>query len=145
MTTKTNLEQIILKAVSENIIRGQIELRAYLKNIGYDVPQATISRYLRKLKIIKVDNKYQNITPKSTEEILQIVRVDVSELGLIVVHTPPGHASSVAFFFDKNYVAPGQILGTIAGDDTILIIPRKKTDLPDILSLISSHTRLTDK
>lgn len=147
MTTKSELEQIILNAITHNTISGQLELKIYLKNIGHDIPQATLSRYLRKLKIIKVDNKYQVIAPASTQELLPIVRIDVSEIGLIVIHTPPGHASSVAFFVDKNYVAANShslIMGTIAGDDTILIIPKKKSDLPEILSLLSSHINMAN-
>lgn len=142
MIDKTTLEQAIVSIINNSPIGGQRELQDALTALGYEVPQATLSRYLRKLKIIKLDGKYQILPAPSLKNAFQILRIDISEIGLIVLHTLPGHANSVAFFLDQNHVADGTlspIMGTIAGDDTILIIPRKKNSIQDIIAIIEAH------
>lgn len=72
-----------------------------------------------------------------------ILHVDVSEFGLIIMHTYPGQASGLAYFLDKKYINKDNaikpnsgILGSIAGDDTILLIVRSKNDLSNVFAFL---------
>ena len=68
----------------------------------------------------------------SSLNIVNVIRSIVDARGLILVKTIPGHASSVAFIIDN--AGRYEIAGTIAGDDTILIIPRDNITLSQIHS-----------
>ena len=113
-----NIKQKRLNAI-ENIIRSEMirnqdELQRALSNKGFEVTQGTLSRDIRKLKIVKRhdgDNRYIYVLPA----------VEFSG-HLAVLKTPPGYAMAIASDIDR--IAPGEILATIAGDDTILVIPR---------------------
>ena len=112
----------------------QEELRDMLEAKGHDVNQSTISRDLRKIGAIKgTDNKSRTVyrlSEMSSESnfvgqsigdlILNITHND----SMIVIQTSPGSASLVARHLDIN--KPADILGTIAGDDTIFVAPSKE-------------------
>ena len=112
----------------------QEELRDMLEAKGHDVNQSTISRDLRKIGAIKgTDNKSRTVyrlSEMSSESnfvgqsigdlILNITHND----SMIVIQTSPGSASLVARHLDIN--RPADILGTIAGDDTIFVAPSKE-------------------
>ena len=118
-------------------IGTQDELLTVLAEKGYSLTQATLSRDLRFLKIGKVaDLKkgYIYFLPDSIENI-NARKIDISSdnfpingfvslkfsNNLGIIRTKAGYASSIASFIDIK--APYEIIGTIAGDDTILIIP----------------------
>jgi transcriptional regulator of arginine metabolism len=72
-----------------------------------------------------------------------VVNIQVSDYGLIVLQTHPGNASSLAYFIDRKYVAYNPqnptnsgILGSIAGDDTVLLIIKSKQDLEKVMGLL---------
>ena len=125
-----------------------MELQNLLEKNGYNVPQATLSRRLKKLKIAKVQGIYKLIDfslPRNP----QILNIKVSEFGSIVLHTHPGHAPSLAYIIDRKYVSFSPqdlskergILGTIAGDDTVLIVIRGKSDVKNVLNILSEEFR----
>jgi transcriptional regulator of arginine metabolism len=69
--------------------------------------------------------------------------MQVSDFGVIILHTHPGYASSLAYFFDQKYVDYTSkntknvgLLGTIAGDDTVALIVKSKADIQAIIALI---------
>ncbi|MDX5596187.1 MAG: hypothetical protein O7160_02400 [Wolbachia endosymbiont of Andrena labialis] len=69
--------------------------------------------------------------------------MQISDFGLIVLHTQPGQASSLAYFLDQKYVIYSLnnsknigIIGTIAGDDTVLLIIKSKAELNKVLQSI---------
>ncbi len=131
-----NAKEQRLKAICEIVhsekVRNQDDLLKGLKRKGFNATQATLSRDIKQLKIIKthdVDDQYiytlPEPTPAVSEEILMVsesLRIEFSG-NLAVLKTRPGYAMGIAFDIDAH--APQEILGTIAGDDTILIIPRE--------------------
>jgi transcriptional regulator of arginine metabolism len=112
--------------------RNHQDLCLALKNQGYIVTQSTVSRLLRKLGAVKGLNAqnesvYQlptKLSPALTmaTDFNQLVLSITHNEQLIVIHTTPGSANMIARVLDLNR-APCYILGTIAGDDTILVIP----------------------
>jgi transcriptional regulator of arginine metabolism len=143
---KTKRLLAIEKIIAETNISTQEELLKKLKGKGISCTQATLSRNLRQLGVGRIPNgkgryKYslsENIRSLSNSQVkLNIVPViqDIVEAkGLMVVKTIPGNASNTAFFIDG--AGRYEIAGTIAGDDTILLIPR------DGITLQQVHTCL---
>ena len=136
------LDEHILNIIQNFEIFEQRDLQEKLKDRNINIPQATLSRRFKKLKIVKVSGVYKVIELK--KHYLPIVlNAQVSDFGLIVLQTNPGQANSLAYFLDQKYVnySPADtknsgILGTIAGDDTILLIIRNKPDLDKVMGLI---------
>jgi transcriptional regulator of arginine metabolism len=122
----------------------QEELREMLESKGHDVNQSTISRDLRKIGAIKgTDNKGRTIYRLSeTASESTFVNQSVPDLitsishndSMIVIHTSPGSASLVARHLDMN--RPANILGTIAGDDTIFVAPSKEFTIKQTIAAI---------
>ncbi|MDD2436443.1 MAG: ArgR family transcriptional regulator [Massilibacteroides sp.] len=124
-----------LNAVREIIrthsIESQEELLRLLNEKGYLTTQATLSRDIRQLKIVKTHengNYVYRFPGNVVAQQAQNRQTQSSRLlefsgNLAVVKTPPGYAMGIASDIDRH--APAEILGTIAGDDTILIIPRE--------------------
>lgn len=122
----------------------QEELRDMLDSKGHDVNQSTISRDLRKIGAIKgTDNKGRTVYRLSEmsgeatfvnqsmgDLILNITHND----SMIVIQTSPGSASLVARHLDMN--KPANILGTIAGDDTIFVAPSKDHTIKHTIAAI---------
>ncbi|HUX58526.1 MAG TPA: arginine repressor [Bacteroidales bacterium] len=139
---KTKRLLAIEKIITEEIISTQDELLKRLKGNGISCTQATLSRNLRQLGVGRIPDgngnyKYslsENIRGKiNTQMKLSIVPViqDIVEAkGLMVIKTIPGNASNTAFFIDST--GRYEIAGTIAGDDTILLIPRDGVTLQQI-------------
>lgn len=136
------IDEHILSILQRQDIAEQGQLQKILSLRGYDIPQASLSRRLKKLNIAKVKGLYKLVELKPLH-LPQILDIQVSDYGLVVLHTAPGHASSLAAFFDTNYVVFGEenatefgLLGTIAGDDTVLLISKSKLHLEKLLELI---------
>lgn len=136
------IEGHILNLVQTHQIHEQSELQALLQERGYDIPQATLSRKLKKMKIAKVEGSYK-VVQFNMPLLPPILNLQISEAGIIVLHVHPGQANSLGYYFDQKYVSysphtPNNtgILGTIAGDDTLILIIRSKTDLPTVLTAI---------
>jgi transcriptional regulator of arginine metabolism len=123
--TKTYRQGQILKLIRAKKIFTQEELAQELKSQGIAATQVTLSRDLRDLRLVKTREGYQEMAPEETgpgfttlagEFLNDVVRAQ----NLIVLKTSPGHANSVAVALD-NEEWP-EVVGTIAGDDTILVI-----------------------
>ena len=136
MTHEPALDGHILNIIQSHSIYEQSEIQEILEKRGYKIPQATLSRRLKKLNIAKVSGQYKSL--EVFHGTLPVIKgIQVSALGLIVLHTHPGQANSIAYALDQKYVQPPSgedgnhpgILGTIAGDDTILIIIESKSAL----------------
>ena len=131
---KRNRQEKMLELISRYEIDTQDELIARLRDCGFEVTQATVSRDIRELKISKMmtgKGSYRYVLPKqtasgagqkfSTALIDSIVSVD-SACNIVVIKTYPGLANAVAVGIDNlNF---SQILGCVAGDDTIMIATR---------------------
>ncbi len=122
MNIKQKRLHTITSIIRSKMIRNQDELQRALSNKGFEVTQATLSRDIRELKIVKRhdgDNRYIYVLPDATPSGKTAVEFSGH---LAVLKTPPGYAMAIAS--DIDHVAPSEILATIAGDDTILVIPR---------------------
>jgi transcriptional regulator of arginine metabolism len=136
------IEGHILNLVQTHRIQEQSELQELLKERGFDIPQATLSRKLKKMKIAKIEGNYK-VVQFNLPNLPAILNLQISESGIMVLHVYPGQASSLAYFFDQKYVSfssqhPSRtgILGTVAGDDTVILILRSKAEVPKVLELI---------
>ena len=123
--TKTYRQGQILKLIRAKKIFTQEELAQELKSQGIAATQVTLSRDLRDLRLVKTREGYQEMAPEETgpgftmlagEFLNDVVRAQ----NLIVLKTSPGHANTVAVALDNE--GWPEIVGTIAGDDTILVI-----------------------
>jgi transcriptional regulator of arginine metabolism len=121
----------ILKLVRSRPIATQEELARELKKLGIHATQVTLSRDIRELRLVKTRDGYsespQEESGPSFAALAAEFLLDVrAAQNLVVLKTAPGHASSVAVALD-NEEWP-EIVGTIAGDDTLLVIaPDKAT------------------
>jgi transcriptional regulator of arginine metabolism len=139
---KTKRLLAIEKIITEENISTQEELIRKLKGKGISCTQATLSRNLRQIGVGRIPNgsggyKYSLSeslrSPANSPVKLNIVPViqDIVEAkGLMVIRTIPGNASNTAFYIDGS--GRYEIAGTIAGDDTILVIPRDGVTLQQV-------------
>lgn len=144
MSSKKMVENHIVNIIQNEQVREQSDLQELLKLRGYDIPQATLSRKLKKLNIAKVDGMYK-IIDFGSFSLPVVLNMKVSDFGLIILHTHPGNASSLAYFIDQKYVSydvhdaqKSVILGTIAGDDTVIVIVKNKSALKEVITLFES-------
>lgn len=138
----------ILDVIQNEVIETQDELAEALRRQGIMVTQATVSRDIKELRLVKVlDNgRYRYALPQdqvlahNEERMRKMFRDAVTNLeyseNLIVVKTLPGTASAVASTIDT--ARKKEIIGTVAGDDTILIIVKPKEAVENIMSLFAS-------
>lgn len=134
----------IREIITSKEIETQDELVEELKLAGYNVTQATVSRDIKELQLIKVptasgsykyslpsDEKRFNPLRKLKRTLQEsFVNIDHAE-NLIVIKTLPGNAHAVAAVMD--HLDWEEIIGTLAGDDTILIICRSKDQAPELV------------
>jgi len=138
MKNKKDRIAVIREVIQSQSISSQDELLKELVTRGYEVTQATLSRDLKQMQIAKIATReggYMYVMPdvaasaknKTPQHIIPpktvagVVSIEFSQV-LIVIRTKPGYASSIAYDIDMS--ALPEVMGTIAGDDTILIIPR---------------------
>jgi transcriptional regulator of arginine metabolism len=115
----------ILKLIRATRISTQEELQQGLKKVGLSTTQVTLSRDIRELRLVKTQEGYAEMRDEGTRPQFDILAaeflIDVrAAQNLVVLKTAPGHANSVAVALD-NEEWP-EIVGTIAGDDTILAV-----------------------
>jgi transcriptional regulator of arginine metabolism len=123
--TKSFRQGQILKLIRSRSIFTQEELAKALKETGIDATQVTLSRDMRELGLVKTTEGYRELEREApglefatlAVEFLQDVRQAQNQ---VVLKTAPGHASSVAVALDDEEWP--EVVGTIAGDDTILVI-----------------------
>ena len=142
---KSRRHRKILDIIEQLAIETQEELAEALRRQGIIVTQATVSRDIKELRLVKVlDNgQYRYALPR--EQVLahnqermkkmfqdSVTNLDYSE-NLIVIKTLPGTASAVASTIDT--ARRKEIIGTVAGDDTILIIVKPKEAVTEIINL----------
>lgn len=117
----------ILELISTRPVRTQEELAEALAAEGWKVTQSSISRDIATLKLVKVEGAYQRparvlVEPEHPDErrIAEgVLTADLAGEAMLVLHTPAGEANRVAVAIDR--LAWGDVIGTIAGDDTIFL------------------------
>lgn len=147
MTKKDRLGAI-RRIISENEISTQEELTQKLNEYGFDVSQATVSRDINQLDLIKVEGKAKKtiyhqaemldseISQKIKDLFKQITVSIVAANNLIVIKTLNGNGSSAGMAVDQMHIK--QILGTVAGDDTLLIVTKTNSDAEIVVKILRS-------
>lgn len=158
MKNRVQRQLEIRKIISKGKVHSQEELLAALKQKGYDLTQATLSRDLKYLQVAKVPHPvrgyvYEISENGQNESKKRQVRENYLADGfmslqfsgsLAVMKTLPGYASSLAAVIDSS--RQWEILATVAGDDTILIIQREGTTKNDLINaLVAIMPKLKNK
>lgn len=146
--TRSRRKDDIRRIVSEKEISTQRELTDELNRLGHSVSQATVSRDIAGMNLIKqadADGKYvYRINTSNLTEVAKsrrifknsVVSVEHS-LNLVVIKTMSGGANAAAVFVDE--LKNPMILGTISGDDTVLVIADKIESAPTLAALFRKH------
>jgi transcriptional regulator of arginine metabolism len=161
LKNKVERFELIKKIISSEVISNQDDLQLRLHSRGMEVTQATLSRDLKSLQVIKVSDakvgyiyrlpSYEMLHPQEHEA--NSSRMNFLSDGVLgiefsgnlgVMKTMPGFASSTALAIDESGCR--EILGTIAGDDTILIVMRDGVGRNDVIrALIGIMPNLESK
>ena len=130
---KKNRHEKIIEIVERYDVETQDELIEHLRKMGYEVTQATVSRDIRELNLIKgisqrgvycytlPTKKESSAHPLGNVMTDSVTSVDAAG-NMVVIKTYPGLASAVAGYIDSQNLP--EILGTIAGDDAIFVVVR---------------------
>ena len=123
--TKTYRQGQILKLIRTKRIGTQEEIAHELAKQGIAATQVTLSRDIRDLRLVKTREGYQEMAAEETGPEFALLAAEflldvLIAQNLVILKTSPGHANSVAVSLDAERW-PG-VVGTIAGDDTILVI-----------------------
>lgn len=142
---KNKRHELILKLVTENCVSTQEELQQLLADNGYSVTQATVSRDINELALIKSctsAGNYRYTVPKLTQSTVSdngafysimtegVISVDYA-LNTVVIKCHTGMAQAVCAKLDSTGI--DNVVGTIAGDDTIFILMRSERDAARLL------------
>ena len=131
MSTKNERQEMLIRLIKENEISTQEELTALMKEKGFPITQATCSRDIKDLGIIKVTVSGQTtkyaVLDRTGEiapgRLLAVFSNSLlsrsSAMNLVVVRTLPGMAQAAASALDSMHLS--NVVGTIAGDDTVFI------------------------
>lgn len=133
--------QVIRMIVANSSIENQEQLSAEMFKAGFQTTQTMLSRDLKQLRISKVRTRSGKclyalpgsvqVYPAETREEVNATkwRLEFSS-NIAVMHTPPGHASLVAYNIDETTIP--ELLGTIAGDDTVMIVMAEDARREDV-------------
>lgn len=146
MKIKNKRLEALRMLISSHELSNQEEVLRALEKEGFKLTQATLSRDMKQLKIAKaasMNGKYLYVlpnetmyrrvsTPKSAREMLQtpgFVSIHFSG-NMGIIRTRPGYASSIAYNIDSDVIP--EVLGTIAGDDTIFVALVENVDCEEV-------------
>jgi transcriptional regulator of arginine metabolism len=142
MISKKARQGRILEIVRKRLVRSQEELSSLLKREGAEVTQSTLSRDIRELGLVKVRGRYQvsgELHSSPPEEILRrafeqfVIRTGVSG-NMLMIRTSPGNAHSIGVVLDAAEWP--EVLGTVAGDDTVFVLLRNSQSGRKVLGRI---------
>jgi transcriptional regulator of arginine metabolism len=127
-----NADQAILRLLKQHVIAEQADLLAQLEQEGVHLTQSTLSRRFRRLSVVKLDGRYQHVEPPRSSP--PPFYVDTAPPNLLVARLGPGLAQAMAIRLDQSDLEG--LVGTIAGDDTILIIVKPPERLLETQALV---------
>jgi transcriptional regulator, ArgR family len=157
--TRTARQALIVRILDRQRVTSQVQLSELLLDEGVDITQATLSRDLDELGARKVRNDggraYYAIGPvdssgredlrgpqEKLRRMLDELLVSTDHSGNIaVLRTPPGAAQYLASFIDR--VGPREVVGTIAGDDTVFVLARDPLTGKELGELLGSRSTVT--
>jgi transcriptional regulator of arginine metabolism len=142
MISRKARQAIILETIGKRVIRSQEELASFLAKEGVEATQATISRDMRELGLVKVRGSYQapgemQAAP-STDNLRRafeqfVIRTGISG-NIVMIKTSPGNAHSIGAVLDAAQWP--EVLGTVAGDDTVFVLLRNRQSGKKVLGRI---------
>lgn len=146
---KSRRQRLILELVASQKIETQEELAELLRSKGIEVTQATVSRDIKELGLVKVpteNNRYRyglpgerlsGVIDQRQQRLFResVIKIASSE-NIIVIKTLPGSAQGVGAVID-NLDWP-EVIGTVAGDDTILAVARSRSEVEQIMARLES-------
>ena len=146
---KSSRHSKILEIISEQPIETQDELLSRLKTEGYRVTQATISRDIKDLRLVKtlgIDGKYRYAEAQACSSdirwnfdqlfVSSVVSMDIAQ-NIVVIKPLSGMASAVCAALDST--GNSSIVGTIAGDDTIFVACRSNEHAQSLASTLKQY------
>ena len=140
--TKSERHRAIRQIIGSTEVRTHDELNEALHKRGVRVTQATLSRDLTELGVSRVHTEHgvkytipQSATPAALRNFagFEILHIEANE-SLVLIRTLAGHAHAVGGYLDSTQNT--DILGTIAGDDTVLVVPVSKTKTKQVKKFI---------
>ena len=141
MNQKSKRLSIIRKIIRSEYISSQEELIKRLEECGVQITQSTLSRDLKYMHVAKVPHKdkgYIYVLPNNSRDDLVIspnITDNITDIAfsgnMCVISTKPGYASAISVPIDNKGI--NEILGTIAGDNTILLILRDGFDMDSLM------------
>jgi transcriptional regulator of arginine metabolism len=145
---KSRRQQTVLSLVSRERLSSQQEIRARLKELGLEATQSTISRDIEELGLARVHDSagLRYVVPGEEtnggvvhlRRLLDEFALSFSPSGnLLLIHTPPGAASALGEGLD--HAAIPEIAGTVAGDNTILIVASEGVGARDVERRLRSY------
>lgn len=154
MNDKKARQHAIRNIVATGSVTRQEQIVEMLLQQGFVCTQTMVSRDLRQMRISKVSTKdgrqlyvmpreSQFITPPTQQEIEAAKWYVMFSGNMAVLHTPPGHASLAAYNIDEH--KNKDILGTIAGDDTVLVILAESTSREKAMATIREAVPMLKK
>jgi len=144
MSVKLRRQIRIKEILNDTVISNQEELGKKLKEEGYVVTQATLSRDFAELGVIRTmfngSARYILNPSESGKQIAKLIGFEILNIehneSLVIVRTLAGRAQGVSYYIDR--LNKEEILGTVGGDDTVLIIPNTHKSIPAIISLVKN-------
>lgn len=145
MTTKLRRQSKIKELLQKHQIASHDELLEYLTEDGIEITQATLSRDFAAMGIIKTvtENgmKYSVSADETGREIVKLIGFEVLGIehneSVVMVRTLAGRAQGVAHFIDRINIP--EIMGTLGGDDTVLVIPKSIKSIKKIVQQIGNY------
>lgn len=144
MPSKEYRQRLIEELVESEFISTQAEIAGHLAQRGIRVTQATISRDVNELRLVRLpagngQHRYRSTPLAAQEDVLgelsQRFKLFVRDIdrgeNTIVINTDEGHASGIAYVIDK--LDRDEIIGTLAGQNTILVITRSSDQASELL------------
>ncbi|SDH08243.1 arginine repressor [Desulfosporosinus hippei] len=146
---KARRQMKVQELITKEIIHTQEDLAERLRLAGFDVTQATVSRDIKEMGLIKVPSQGEEYRyavaseahPANLQDrlkrLLREAMVSINDTdNLIVIRTIPGNAHALAAIMDNSNWE--ELIGTVAGDDTILLVIKPKEAVQTVLERISA-------
>ena len=152
---KTRRHAKILDIITHNEVETQEELQSFLQEAGFSVTQATVSRDIKELRLVKTPGAsggYRYTTAKRGTELISskfhsifsgsVVNVQYAQ-NIVVVHCLPGMAQAACAAMDSLHWE--QVIGTLAGDDTFLCVVTGQKEAEDLVLELKKMLSQTER
>jgi transcriptional regulator of arginine metabolism len=134
----------IKEIISNREVSSQEDLCRFLEENGYETTQATLSRDLHELGIVRIPSetgfKYVFHLEDNDGALKQLIGMEIINIlhneSAVIIRTMPGRAAGVAVYLDR--MKESHIIGTIAGDDSIIVIPDSHKNVTKLVEILKS-------